>query len=640
MSVAKIQNWAVPKRRTLAFAFTLLALVSVLPYSNCFLNDFVFDDTRVILRNPLLKQLDQIPTLFATGGWMVDETGALKGHVYRPLVLSSFAVNYGLSGYGPFGYHLLNVVLHILVTWALFCLARRLGFSFGAALVATSLFAVHPLHVEAVTGIVGRAELMMALGVLMALVWYIDGGAPVRLTIRYGLASLVAFIIALLSKEQAMMLPALLVFYDLSAWDNRTSWKRRVWNGMRRYVWYLLTLFSYLVIRAIILADQKDWPVVPFLDNPLAHQEWPSRLFSALAVSGNYLWLFIWPEKLSADYSYNAIPLATGPWEAGVVISSFAWCALLGVALWSYFKGSRKAFFSVGLTFVMFLPTSNFLISIGTIMGERLFYLPSAGLCLLLGACWDWPRVRRLFHRYPVSRAIGIGIFAALLLLLSLRTFYRNEDWRSNETLFHRAIEVVPNSAKARAGLAGSQLRKNEFEQALENYEAAMRIYPDYPLYYPRFALNIGSTLISLGRVSAGIPYLKKAVELKPDFAVAQYNLGFAYLLQGSWKESEKAFGEAVRFNPDYVIAHIGLSKSLRQQQRFRKALDAADNAIRLRPDSIAARIERAASLEALGYINDALREYEKLLELKPAPELQSKRLELKRRVNEEGRAN
>ncbi len=502
------------KRWRTLIVFGLLALFTLLAFANSLTNGFAFDDESIIVQNRVIKDLAYLPVLFTSDYWASTLGRGFGGNIYRPLVLLSFALNYAVGGVNPFGYHLINLLLHLAVCLALYAVARQFGLSWAAALAASTLFAVHPLHTEAVTGIVGRAEVLMALGILLSVAWYVRAGVSCRLDIRFVAASWTAFAAALLSKEQAMMLPALLALADLSL--ERTLKQGQAWTPVirtawRRYLPYVLILGGYLGLRAAVLTDpfSKVSQRIQFLDNPLAHVAGDIRVLTALDVAGRYLWLLMWPVKLSADYSYNAIPVATSLWDRGVLLAGLAWVGLLVMAVYGWLRGIRPVVFGIGVTLLTFLPASNFLLLIGTIMGERLFYLPSAGLCLLIGAAWDWMAAR--------SRKLGglrwieiawLGVFALVILLLTARTIQRNRDWRNTETLMQSAAQVVPGSAKV---------------QTL-----------------------FSTFLIEAGQIDEAIGRLKEAVKLEPDYVFALLNLGRAYAAKGNWLEAEAVFKRAL----------------------------------------------------------------------------------------------
>ncbi len=623
-------------------AIGLLALLCLLAFSNTFGNEFVYDDQAIIVKNGLIKSLMNIPEIFTRGYWtgaMEEVPGVYHGDLYRPLTLSTYAINHAMGGLDPFGYHLVNLLLQLAVSVTLFMLTQKLGFTWSGALAASLLFATHPLHAEAVTGIVGRAELLMALGVLLALTWYIDvfeagnrqDGIGIGFRSRYMFGSWAAFAMALLSKEQAMVLPILLILYDLTVWKGGMRWKERMWVPLFRHLPYFLILGSYLLLRGAVLKTGMlfDPRSVNFLDNPLAHVEWYPRFLTSVKVAGKYLWLCVWPQHLSADYSYNAIPVAVSVLEPQILASILAWGGLLGLAAWSYFRGTCLAFFCVGFTLLTFLPVSNFLIPIGTIMGERLFYLPSAGLALLVAAGWD--EIAMKLSGRNISRLIGMaGLvgFTSVLFIFTVRTFLRNRDWRDGISLYQSALRVVPRSAKMRFNV-GTQMKN--FDEALKEYQEALRIYPDYARRDSLFAGFFGSALLEKGRVDEAVAALERAVVLGSKFQGVHYNLGLGFSKQERWEKAEDAYRSALVLDLQDPAPWNGLSFVLWKQGRYEEALKAAEEALRLKAEFWEARYNRARSLDALGRLKEAAEAYDQVLQLKPLPAVKRRLEELRR---------
>ena len=636
-------------RRATLVAVGLLCLVSALVFANTFQNDFAYDDAYVV-RNRLIKDLGRLPSLFVTGyaaGIREERDGPQSGGgSYRPLVMVTFALNYTVGGLRPFGYHLVNLLLHTGVCVLLYALGLRLGLSRGGALAAALLFAIHPLHTEAVTGIVGRAEPLLALGVLAALWWYPAGAARAR-SLPFLLASYGAFIAALLSKEQAVMLPALLVLYELAAWERQGSWRAWLTGVLRRVSGYLILLGAYVAVRALVLgifARYKDIGQISLLDNPLAGFEWDVRLLTALKVAGTYLWLFVWPARLSADYSYNAIPAATSLLEPTVLAALLAWGGLLALAIYAHRRRARVVLFGIGLMGLAFFPASNFLVVIGTIMGERLFYLPSAGLCLVIGAGWDRFQARTGGPGIvPWLRWAGVGAFVVILALAGGRTILRNRDWRDTETLMRSAVDVVPESARVHF-ILGYTLK--DPSESLRELDEAVRIRPVYPdrrvrdRHVELIAVR-AAMLLNLGRPEEAVEVLTRAVLIDPTDGNAHYNLGLAYAQQERWPEAEAAYRRAVALGPQYPVARNGLSVALQNQGRYADALAEADEAIRLNPAFPEAHYSRAQALEALGRYQEAVAAYERLLVLQPDLSQARMRLEsIHRRLGGQGAAN
>ncbi len=478
------------ERRANLVAGGVLTVLSILAFANSFANGFAVDDEVIIEKNRLIKSLAYLPTLFATDYWGSFFGSGQGQNLYRPLVMVTFALNYAVGGLHLFGYHLVNLVLHLAATYVLYSLARRLGLSWGAGLAAAALFAVHPLHTEAVTSIVGRTELLMALGVLLAVHWYLRGGAPARLGLRAALASWAAFAVGLLSKEQAVMVPALLVVSDLSVFSAEKgprSWKEILRGAWGRYGGYLVLLGAYLALRSAVLYSTVFDPSrqMDVLDSPLANVGWEARVLTAVKVAGKYLWLCMWPAKLAMDYSFDAIPIARSILDPWVLLAGLAWGGLLGLGAWAYLRGIRPVFFGVGVTLLTFLPAANLLFPIGTIMGERLFYLPSAGLCLVAGAAWDRIRawVGQAGRHHLIRRVCLVGV-AAVLLLLTVRTILRNRDWRDSETLYQSAVQVVPRNVKILTTHSSFLVNAGRVDEAIARLSEATRIDPNYPRAY------------------------------------------------------------------------------------------------------------------------------------------------------------
>jgi Tfp pilus assembly protein PilF len=598
-------------------ALWVVVFLAILPFLNTFGNDFAFDDKLAIVENPRIKSLLNIPTLLASGYWAQYPRG---GTLYRPLVTISYALNYAAGGLHPFGYHLVNLLLHLGVSLLLYRLAVRLFHHREGALVAAALFAVHPLHTEAVTGIVGRAELFAAVFFLLAWWWDLES----RGRWRYMLGSLVAFGLALISKEHAVTLPAVLVLSDLYTAKEREGQPppeggQRFPGGVSRYAGFLAVLAGYILIRFAVVGTHLPRP--PLLDNPLGRVTLIPRLLTALEVAGRYLWLMVWPQRLSPDYSYNQIPILHSPMAPGFLLALLAWGTLIGIACRSY-RGSRRAFLCVGFTLVTFSLASNFLIPIGTIMGERLFYLPSAGLCLLAGVAWQ--RVAEWRRRATPSfvRGVGPALMAAVIVLLSVRTVLRNRDWQDHMTLFLHAVEVAPNSAKVHSNLGGAYLDRGLYDAGFRELNASLAILPT-----PQAHRNLGTAYLHKGLVEAATAEYRAALKLDPRDPEANNDLGYVLLSQGFIEEAITSLRKALVLDPDLADAHYTLGRALAEQEHWPEAIAAYQEARRLKPDFVEASYALGLALEASGQIRAAADAFEQVLRLKPGLEMAHRRL-------------
>ena len=528
-------------------AFILLTAIVLLAYGNSLPNGFTYDDEGLVVHNAFIKDTADWPRLFTTHYWagIRDPNTAHPGSsgLYRPLVSFSYALNYAAGGADPLGYHVVNVLLHLIVVWLVFLLALELGMGFFPALAAAALFAAHPIHTEAVSGVVGRAELMMTVGFLGSLLCAARGRTWV---------ALLPFAFALGSKEQALMLLPVLVLYDVAvtrlyaATNPRSSLR----SAVCRYAPYVLMMVIYGALRWWALGGATAPPVV-FLTNPLGHLGILERWLAAAQVSGWYLWLFIWPSVFSLDYSYNSITLAPTLLDPRVWLPVATWFALLSLGVVSFRQRGAVAF-SVGLLFLCFLPAANLMVPIGTIMGERLFYLPSAGLCLLAGfgikALLDWSDGRKPAFPAGVG-TIRLGTWSAVVLVcvaFVARTVVRNRDWQDTEHLARAANQVYPNNAKVHSILGRVAKDKGDWDGALAHFRTASRIYPEYKTTDVSLMTNLGIALIQKGLVDEGVKFIERAAQFDPKWSQTHYNLGMAYKGQHRYREAEAAYKRAV----------------------------------------------------------------------------------------------
>jgi hypothetical protein len=257
-------------RDTYALPLCLFAFAALL-YLNTLQNAFVLDDRSLVETNPLIRSLADVPTLFATD----YSAPNAKAGLYRPLVTTSYALNFAVGGREPRGYHGVNLALHALVSVLVWALYRRLSGDALTAGAAAFLFAAHAVHTEAVANVVGRAELLSAFLFLLSLLSYLGSrGAQGRRRTRLVLASLSAYLLALLSKESAVTLLGVILLYDFVYREERArSLLPRLWGMVLRrwrvYAGYLLATLFYLGIRFLALGSAQALPPPLPTDNPL-----------------------------------------------------------------------------------------------------------------------------------------------------------------------------------------------------------------------------------------------------------------------------------------------------------------------------------------------------------------------------------
>ncbi len=359
----------------------------------------------------------------------------------------TFALNYAAGGLNPPGFHLANILLHGYAAVLLFFLLDELLKRRQAAFAAALLFAVHPIHAEAVAAVVGRMEILAA-GFLFA-AWLLHARGRAW-------AAALCFLLAALSKETG------LVFLALAPVGDWVLGRARAW---RSYAIYAGAAAVYLILRQNAVPLSLN--AISTLDNPLAALSPVFRIANAVKVAGLYLGLQVFPARLSADYSANGISLHQS-WAFAIAALAIAAAVM---AAWLACIRRYPAIFLAGCIYgAGFALTANILFPIGTILGERLAYLPSAGFCLLAGLSLELPK-----------KKVAYAILAVAVIALSARTVIRTFDWRNNLTLYTSAVEVMPESSGAHAGLGAEYLKRHEPDKAYREFQKAAAIYPQNP---------------------------------------------------------------------------------------------------------------------------------------------------------------
>ncbi len=456
-------------RRELGLGLGLGLLILVF-YANSFSAGLTIDNGVVIAQDARLHAWTaaNLQLIFTKNYWWPVESD-----LYRPLTTLSYLFNYAVLGSGErvASYHLVNLLLHWINAWLVLIIVRRLGGTLAVAALAAALFAVHPVNVEAVTNIVGRADLLATLGILAGGWCYVRAAeTPGARKWAWRVGAAGSACLGVLAKESAIMICAFVVLYDwVWRWPKIPGphWRARLRAAARECgpalgVALAPALLLYGWIRYWFVSHS---PVLTqsFVDNPIVGATPVQGFLTAISVLGRYLGLLVFPHKLSADYSYHQIPLYG---EAGNTAGDFlAWAslaavlALLGVA-WRW--RARQPLLAWGILFflVMQLPTSNLLVLIGSIMAERFLYLPSIGFCVVaaLALCAVGKLLAARLTAWPAARRnLAVWTLPALVLgALGLRTYARNADWRDNSTVWKSVIAVCPESFKGYKGYASA----------------------------------------------------------------------------------------------------------------------------------------------------------------------------------------
>lgn len=481
----------------------LVALGAVLVHARALGNGFALDDVILVENNPAIASLTQLPKLFFSPYW--NAPGEHYG-LYRPLTIASLAIDRALFGAGPFGFHLTNVLLHAAVAALAWLALKRAGTHYGTAFLGAGLFAVLPIHTEAVANIAGRAELLAALGVLAAWLAHRRAGDGGPAAARWEIGAALFYLGAILSKESAILAPVLFLADDTLRDPPASPRKGRMLAA------YALAVAAMLVLRTAALGAHQSAEGAIALDNPAAVAgTWP-RVATALWVQLKYAVLCVAPLHLVSDYSFDAIPVARSIADPRVLGGAAFVAGLGALVLWGWGR-SRPTALAVVIWAVFALPSSNILFPTGTIMAERLAYLPSLGVCLALGhigAAFAAREGRAGAMRARKAAVIALG--CAAVLAYSARTYARIPDWKDNFSLAMADVATMPRSAKLQAGAGMFLADAGRAQEAEAHLRRAIEIYPDYAqMHY-----NLAVLLVRRGARDEAALHLRRAIELAP----------------------------------------------------------------------------------------------------------------------------
>jgi tetratricopeptide (TPR) repeat protein len=604
-----------------------LALAALLPFAPALQNGFTFDDGGLIVENPAVWAASPV-TAWTAPYW----PGRVRAGLYRPWTTFSFWWDGKIGGHSPTWFHAVNLLLHLATVLLLHGLLRRLfPERKRLALAVAMLFAVHPLHSEAVVAVAGRAELWAATlglgGWILAIGFARNGGAP-RL-----LGAALAFALALLSKESAaglLLLPVLHLVMD--RWSTSPgaakALRTRGADGgagspvahapaitvdaptradVVRRRWLVVcgawgtTLALTLYLRARVLGEAFGLSTVSLSDNALAHEPTLQRMANALGIQWLLAWRTLLPWNLTADASFPQIVPGAGWMASGAVLL----IAVLALTALAGRRRDRELLWGIGIVLAGGFVASNVPVAVGTIYGERLAYLPSAGSLWLLAVAAARVHSRSSTARLIPALAIIWGLF------LAGRSWARSLDWKDDLTLFRATTTVSPRSAKAWTNLSVALLERNRVPEALDASGCALKLFPGYP--GAREAR--GTALTRSGRASEAVEILRPAMRETPPRARSLIELGNAWLTLHKGAPAESAFAAAARALPPHdPRAAVGLASSLAMQERWTEAATTWRRVAAQKPDDPAVQRSFAYSLWLAGAPDSAETIYRALL--------------------------
>jgi Tfp pilus assembly protein PilF len=623
-----------------AVVFLILILLSALPYVNALANSFVYDDRLQILGNPYIHSFRYLGRIFGSTVWTFEGAQGVTNY-YRPLMTLAYLVGYKVFGRLPFGFHLMNLVLQVAIVLLLFAVTESIFHDRLLSLVASGLFALHPIHTESVAWIAGITDLELSFFFLLTFLLYLrlaDIEQPTPSYRRSYLLMLLAYSLALLSKEQAVVLPALAIVYEHLYRPGAARSQFR--DKFRHYLPLCWTALAYIAFRRFALGGFAPAVWRPDL-------RWSGVLLSATALTGNYLGKLIWPTHLTAFYVFHESRSIRDP-QVLAGIAGLIVCAGLFVWLWRSARPLSFALLWIGATLA---PVLNARWMPAQVFAERYLYLPSVGFCWLAGATvaklWrqtplEWPSAGRTLARQAI--AITVAVVACLY---AIGTVERNRDWRTDEVLYRRTLEAQPDAQVIHTNLGVDFADRGDWPAAEREWILALG--PGKPS--AATLNNLGLLRENQKRYREAADLFDQALRSRPKYVEPHKNLAEMYAEMGRLADADREFLLAVTLAPldtdvrnryGHFLLRQGRSSEARQQ--FARSAEADANAeaydnlgdldlaagdpYKARPEYQAALalngIDNRADFglamidEQQGRIADALREYRAGLETDP----------------------
>ena len=543
----------------------LVMAAALLAYRNSLTGPFIFDDVLSISENPTIQQLSPI--------WRVlspPHAGAITVEG-RPLINLSLAINYALGGSNVWGYHALNLTVHILAGLTLLGIVRRtllqprLRERFGAAanelaLAAAVLWTVHPLQTESVTYVIQRAESITGLLYLLTLYCFMRGTDSRRSRPWFGLC-VAACALGMTSKEVMVSAPVMVLLYDRTfvSGSFREAWRRR-------RTLYLGLAATWIALGFVLASGQL--PATLGTAQRLGLTGWEYFL-TELGVMLHYLRLSVWPHPLCFDY--YGWPVARA-WTS-ILPPALVLVILLGASAWAWKTNSAWGFLSAW--FFLILAPSSSVIPLDSPVYEHRLYLPLAAVIV--------PAVLGI---YVLVGRRSMAVFVLLAIGLGFLTWRRNQDYRSELAIWRDTTAKAPNNPRAHNYLGIALSNADRVQEAIEQYEQALRLKPDYA----EAQYNLGNALLASGRTQEAASHWQQAVNIDPNYTDARNNLGAALAQAGRFPEAIAQFDSVLRITPQDAEVHYNLAVALEQAGRIEEAIGHYEQALRLKPDYPGAR--------------------------------------------------
>lgn len=556
----------------------------------CITGKFVFDDGEAIVKNKDVLPGSSMYNIFKNDFWGTPISSDASHKSYRPLTILSYKFNILLTdSLDPISFHLTNIILYtVLSILTMFLYSTIIKSQKGyignddTPFLSSILFSVHPVHVEAVAGLVGRADILSSILSIIAIIIY-DKIIRTR-SIKFIFLPVALVVAGTLCKETAIMTLPLCGILDLFSMGRNSHKYSKSGPILKRSI--ILLASGIIIIYSRLAIMNFQGPIFTANDNPAAHAD----TLLAKVVTYNYIYflnllILIWPQWLCFDWSMGCVPLIESIEDIRTMLVILFWIFLLYIFytfLRDLFGPRKKLCVILGCCFILvpFIPAMNLFVQVGFVIAERNLLLPSIGYCFLI--VLGFKKVEGLYSSY--KKCIRKSYYILCLIFL-LRTIQRSIEWKSEDSLFTSALEVCPLNAKVHYNIAKIAADQNNKTFAMQEYRLALNLNPNYE----QAMNNLANLLREQNRYQEAEKYLREAVRIRPNFAAAWMNLAIVLSNTNASEEAERCYYEAISHRPKYPDCYYNLGNLYLDQRKYEDALVAWRRAVYYRPTHVAA---------------------------------------------------
>jgi len=560
---------------------------------------FLFDDKGLILDNPLIKNFSYLKEIFTTH---LFKGSGIYSNFYRPIQSLSFMIEYHFWQLNPFGYHLVNILIHISNAMLVYFFIYAISKKQDIAIITSLLFCVHTVLSWPVNYVASRADLFSVFFILIAAIAYVFYKERGNYLLFF--FSLACFILAILSKEASVIFFFILLLY-LYCFPKQT---REPKKSSPNLVWiFFILIIIYVLLRVTVLNFTKG----KLLETTTGIIPMYARLLTTSKVFMIYLKLLVAPTGLHMEW--DIVP-ATSFLQDEVFFSVLGLAIIAGF-MYYLFKTSKLKFFAIAWFFITLIPYSN-IFPLNYFMGEGWLYMPSIGFFTLMAAYLSELRKRSKLWSLTV-----IFTVVCLILFYGVLTFKRADIWADPIKLYTEVLKYSPNNTKARINLGVILAEAGSYEEAEKKYKEVEKTLPNDPATHSNLAniyIKKADNYANKQMYDLALIEFKKAIEFNPKDYVAHNNIGILYKQKGDIKKAMEEYTKALEINPTYSLTYNNIGNIYLESGQYDAAIRFYKKAISLDPNKGAFYGNLGKALKNKGMIKEAKEAFQKALSLDP----------------------